>query len=74
MTLNSLSTKVLLATEIAGAIFVGIFLTAYLGGIPTTIVYHSELALRIPLAIFGTLILVATLIGLGLYWRLEEAR
>jgi hypothetical protein len=69
MTLDSLSTKVLLAIEVTGAIFVGIFLAAYLGGIPTTVVYHSELAFRIPLAIFGALILVTTLIALGLAWR-----
>ena len=61
-TLSSMNTKTLLILETAGAIFVGIFLAAYLGGIPTTVVYHSELAFRIPLAIFGGLILVLALI------------
>ena len=62
MSLNKLNTKVLLALEGVGAIFVGIYLAAYLGGIPTTVVYHSELAVRIPLAIFGALILVLSLV------------
>jgi hypothetical protein len=62
VTLSSMSTKVLLALEAIGAIFIGIYLSAYLGGIPTTVVYHSELAFRIPLAIFGGLILVLALI------------
>lgn len=43
----------LLAIEGIGAVFVGIFLAAYLAGLPTTAVLHSELALRVPLAIFG---------------------
>jgi hypothetical protein len=56
--LGSLNPKILLSYEALGAIFVGIFLAAYLGGVPTTVVYHSEPAFRIPLAIFGGLILV----------------
>ena len=72
MSLDSLSTKVLLAIEIIGAIFVSIFLAAYLGGIPTTVVYHSELVFRIPLVIFGGLFLVTIIIALGLAWRSKK--
>ncbi len=46
--------------------FVGIFLAAYLGGlfvIPQTTVFHSELAVRIPLAVFGAALLVLALIA-----------
>ena len=44
--------------EGAGAVFGGTFLAAYLGGIPSTNVLHSEPAFRIPLAVFGALLLV----------------
>jgi hypothetical protein len=50
--------NLLLATEGIGAVFTGIFLAAYLAGLPTTNVLHSELAFRIPLAIFGLLMIV----------------
>lgn len=46
-----------------GGIFVGIFLAAYLGGLPTTDVLHSEPTFRIPLYIFGTVVLVLVLAG-----------
>jgi len=51
----------LFATEGVGAAFVGIFLAAYLAGLPTTRVYHSELAFRIPLIILGIIFLVMVL-------------
>ena len=58
----------LLATEGIGAIFVSIFLAAYLAGIPTTAVLHSDAIVRISLAIIGTvfllLILLATIFSL----------
>jgi hypothetical protein len=57
LTLENINTKVLWALQGAGAIFVGIFLAAYLGGIPTTVVLHSEPAFKIPLMIFGVLLL-----------------
>ncbi len=44
-----------------GAIFVGVFLAAYLGGLPSTVVFHSEPAFRIPLSIFGVVLLVMVL-------------
>jgi hypothetical protein len=40
-----------------GIVFVGIFLAAYLAGLPSTNVLHSEPALRIPLAISGVALL-----------------
>ena len=61
---NKLASTLLLALEGAGAIFVGIFLTAYLGGMfmnPSTTVLHSDLAFKIPLMIIGAIILVIVL-------------
>jgi hypothetical protein len=46
-----------------GAIFVGVFLAAYLGGLPSTAVLHSEPAFRILLYIFGVILLVMMLAG-----------
>jgi Zn-dependent protease with chaperone function len=51
----------LFATQGVGAIFVGIFLAAYLGGLPSTNVLHSEAAFRIPLTILGVVLLVLIL-------------
>jgi hypothetical protein len=62
-------TKFLFAIEGAGAAFVCIFLAAYLGGlfyVPQTTVLHSELAFRIPLAIFGAALLVLVLASVSL--------
>ena len=56
-------TKFLYLTQGVGAVFVGFFLVAYLAGIPTTAVLHSEPAIRIPLTIFGAVLLVLLLIG-----------
>jgi len=54
-------TVFLFATEGVGAAFVGIFLAAYLAGLPTTAVFHSEPAFRIPLIILGILLLAMVL-------------
>jgi hypothetical protein len=48
-------------TQGVGAIFVGIFLAAYLGGLPSTNVLHNEAAFRIPLTILGVVLLVLIL-------------
>jgi hypothetical protein len=72
MVFNSLNRRVLLGLEAIGAIFVGIYLAAYLGGIPTLVVYHSDPAFRIPLGIFGGLILVLTPIILVLALRSKK--
>ena len=61
---NKRTTTLLLALQGAGAVFVGIFLAAYLGGMfmnPSTTVLHSEPAFRIPLMVFGAVILVLVL-------------
>ena len=49
--------RLLYATEGIGAVFVAVFLAAYLGGLPSTNVLHSELAFRIPLIFFGAVLL-----------------
>jgi uncharacterized membrane protein YhhN len=56
----------LFAAQGVGAVFVGIFLAAYLAGIPTTVVFHSEPAFRIPLIIFGAVLLAMVLSALVL--------
>ena len=45
--------KFFFAVQGLGAVFVGIFLAAYLGGLPTTAVLHSEAVFRIPLFVLG---------------------
>ncbi len=64
----------LFVVEGAGAIFVGVFLAAYLGGLfmtPQTTVLHSEPAFRLPLAVFGVFLLELIWAGivLALYLR-----
>jgi hypothetical protein len=58
--------KFLFAVQGIGAIFVGIFLAAYLAGLPTTAVLHSEPAFRIPLSILGVALLILVLSALVL--------
>jgi len=58
---NKKLTTVLFSLQGIGAVFVGIFLAAYLGGLPSTTVLHSEPAFRIPLIIFGAVLLVLIL-------------
>ena len=53
--------KFLFAVQGIGAVFVGVFLAAYLGGLPTTAVLHSEPAFRIPLTILGVALLILVL-------------
>jgi hypothetical protein len=54
--------RLLFATQGVGALFVAVFLAAYLGGLPSTNVLHSELAFRIPLIIFGAALLLLILV------------
>jgi pyridoxal/pyridoxine/pyridoxamine kinase len=49
--------KFLYIIEGVGAVFVALFLAAYLGGLPTTAVLHSEPIFRIPLFVFGAVLL-----------------
>lgn len=58
---NKKITSVLFALQGVGVVFVGIFLAAYLGGLPTTAVLHSEPAFKIPLIIFGAVLLIIIL-------------
>lgn len=51
----------LFVTQGVGAIFVVIFLAAYLGGLPSTNVLHNEAVFRIPLTILGVVLLVLVL-------------
>ncbi|MGE5556312.1 MAG: hypothetical protein ACM3UY_08660 [Methanocella sp.] len=55
--------KYLYALEAVGAVFVAIFLGAYLAGIPTTAVYHSEEIIRYSLYGLGIVFLVLILVG-----------
>jgi hypothetical protein len=49
------------AIEGVGAVFIGVFLAAYLAGIPTLAVYHSDPIVRAVLAIVGAIFLVLIL-------------
>lgn len=63
--------KLLYATQCIGAVFVAVFLAAYLGGLPSTDVLHSEPIFRIPLIIFGTtlLLLILAIVIMAAYLR-----
>lgn len=50
--------KFLLATQGVGIVFIGIFLAAYLAGLPTTAVLHSDPAVKLALAVFGSAFLI----------------
>jgi hypothetical protein len=45
-----------------GAVFISLFLIAYLAGLPTTRVLHIEPIFRIPLAVIGIILIVGILI------------
>jgi hypothetical protein len=64
MQITKKNVKVLLyATEGLGAVFVALFLAAYLGGLPSTNVLHSEPFFRISLTIFGAAFLGLVIIS-----------
>lgn len=54
-------TTFLFAVQSVGVAFVGIFLAAYLAGLPTTTVYHEDPIFRIPLIILGIILLAMML-------------
>jgi hypothetical protein len=54
--------KFLYFAQAVGALFAVFFLTAYLGGLPGTAVLHSELLLRVPLAILGAVLVFLVLL------------
>ena len=53
--------SLLLALEAVGALFVALFLIAYLGGMPSTNVFHSDPVFRVPLDILGVAFLILLL-------------
>ena len=61
---NGQISKFLFAFEGIGAIFVGAFLLAYLSGLPTSVVYHSDPTLRMILSLFVGLLIILVIIGL----------
>ncbi len=71
MGFNQTHRKLLYATQGVGAVFVAVFLAAYLGGLPSTDVLHSEPIFRIPLIIFGAalLILILATVIMAAYMR-----
>ena len=56
----------LFAAEGIGAIFVSIFSAAYLLGLPSTAVLHSEPAFRTTLSILGVLLIALALLALAI--------
>jgi hypothetical protein len=66
--------KFLYAAQGVGIAFVAVYLAAYLGGLlvpnpggqPGTVVLHSDISFRIPLAILGAVFLGLVLVGLVL--------
>ena len=56
--------KFLFAFEGIGVLFAGAFLVAYLLGLPTSVVYHSDPTLRMILSLFGGLLIILVIIGL----------
>lgn len=65
--LSDKQTKVFLfAAQSVGAFFVGVFLAAYLGGLPSTSVLTMEPAFRIALCVSGALFVVSILSALFL--------
>jgi len=67
---NKITNTLLLALQGVGAVFVGIFLIAYISGMfmnPSTTVLHSEPAFRIPLIVLGAALLVLSLAIVAVY-------
>jgi uncharacterized membrane protein YphA (DoxX/SURF4 family) len=58
---SSSISKFLYVIEGVGAVFVAFYLVAYLAGLPTTNVLHSEDAFRYPLFSLGIVLLVMIL-------------
>jgi hypothetical protein len=68
-TTNPGLTKLLFAVEGVGAVFVGTFLAAYLGGlfvVPQTTVFHSDPTVKLALTVLGTALLVLVLVSVVL--------
>ena len=61
---DSQISKLLFVFEGIGVIFLGAFLVAYLMGLPTYVVYHSDPTLRMILSLFGGLLILLVSIAL----------
>ena len=59
--------KFLYAFEGIGTIFAGAFLVAYLSGLPTNVVYHSDTTLRMILSIFGGILIILVIVALLIF-------
>ena len=55
--------KFLFVFEGIGVVFLGLFLVAYLAGLPTDVVYHSDPSLRLLLSVLGIVLLLFVAIG-----------
>ncbi len=51
----------LYVVQVVGGVFVAVFLAAYLAGLPTTAVMHSDPTVRLALTVLGIAFLVLTL-------------
>ena len=58
------TSKFLFVFEGIGTIFIGAFLVAYLLGLPTDIVYHSDPTLSLVLSIFGGIFILLIFVAL----------
>jgi hypothetical protein len=61
---DSQISKFVFVFEGIGSIFLGAFLVAYLMGLPTDVVYHSDPTLRMILSIFGGIVIILVIIAL----------
>ena len=59
------TSKFLFVFEGIGTIFIGAFLVAYLLGLPTDIVYHSDPTLSLVLSIFGGIFIFVNLCSIN---------
>ena len=75
---NKSVTTALFALEGIGAVFVGLFLAVYMGGLfvtPQTTVFHSVPEIKLTLAVLGVILLVVILatVILAIYKKNEGA-
>lgn len=64
--------SLLVAFEGIGAIFAGAFLLAYLLGLPTDVVYHSDPNLRLVLTIVGGIFVLLTFVTIVVFMRTKK--
>jgi hypothetical protein len=64
--------NLLIAFEGIDAIFAGAFLLAYLLGLPTDVVYHSDPTLRLVLIVVGEIFVLLTLVTIVVFLRIRD--